>query len=127
MESAGGIKSGRRRRRAAPSRQAPQLDAFTLADTAAARPAFSFVDDDAIARLKARAFDLLDGHGVVVVHPKGAEALERAGATPGRDADRLRLPRQLVEEALAATPRDVTLYGKDPAKPAPIEISPSTT
>lgn len=116
MESVSGIKSGRRRRRAAPARQAPRLDAFTLADTAAARPAFAFIDDDAIARLQARAFDLLEGHGVVVVHPKGATALRRAGATPGRDGDRLRLPRQLVEEALAATPKEVTLCGKTAAR-----------
>jgi len=116
MESAGGIKSGRRRRRVAPPRQAPRLDAFTLADTAAARPVFAFIDDDAIARLTARAFDLLEGHGVVVVHPKGAETLKLAGATPGRDGNRLRLPRRMVEAALAATPKDVTLCGKLPAR-----------
>jgi len=116
MESAGGIKSGRRRRRVAPLRQASQLDAFTLADTAAARPVFAFIDDDAIARLTARAFDLLEGHGVVVVHPKGAETLKLAGATPGRDGNRLRLPRRMVEAALAATPKDVTLCGKLPAR-----------
>jgi trimethylamine:corrinoid methyltransferase-like protein len=116
MASAGGLTRARRRRRVAPLRQAPRLDAFTLADAAAARPGFGFIDDDAIARLKARAFDLLDGHGIVVAHPKGAEALEAAGATVGRDGDRLRLPRQLAEEALAATPKEVTLCGKEPAR-----------
>lgn len=69
MESVSGLKGGRRRRRVAPARQAPRLDAFTLAETPAARPAFAFIDDDAIARLTARAFDLLESHGVVVVHP----------------------------------------------------------
>lgn len=115
MEGARGPRSGRRRR-AAPVREAAPLDAFTLAATAAARPGFAFLDEDAIGRLKARAVDLLDDHGVVVVHPEGAAALKAAGAMAGRDGDRLRLPRGLIAEALAATPKEATLCGKTPAR-----------
>jgi len=83
---------------------------------AEARPRFGFLDDAAIAHLKARAFELLETHGVIIIHPVAAEALRKAGARPGSDADRLRLPRGLVEEALGATPREVALYGKKPSR-----------
>ncbi len=79
------------------------------------RAHFGFLDEAAIEKLKARAFDLLENYGVVFIHPLATEALKKAGATPGSGADRLRLPRQMVAEALAATPKQVTLHGKKPA------------
>ena len=55
---------------------------------------------------------MLEDHGVVIVHPVAVEALKKAGARAGRDSDRLRLPRELVEQALRASPKQVSLYGK---------------
>ncbi|MBK1635056.1 trimethylamine methyltransferase family protein [Rhodovulum adriaticum] len=86
----------------------PAADAFRLDTPAQAA--------DAVAVLRGRALDLLAGHGVVIRHPALQAALRRAGARPARDADRLRLPRPLVEEALAATPKTVALAGKIPAR-----------
>jgi len=87
-------------------------DAFHLDEGASVRPRFGFLDEAAIATLKNRAFELLENYGVVIVHPGAAKALQKSGAKPGTDADRLRLPRPLVEQALAATPKQVSLYGK---------------
>jgi trimethylamine--corrinoid protein Co-methyltransferase len=50
------------------------------------------------------------------VHEGAHAALVKAGATSGREAGRLRLPRELVTEALVATPRAVTLCGKRPER-----------
>jgi len=107
-----------RRRRSRDDRTASPApaDAFTLATGRPRRPAFDFLDDDAIALMKARAIDILDTRGVIVIHQDGAARLAKAGATPGDDANRLRLPRALVEEALEATPKSVTLCGKSPAR-----------
>ncbi len=101
-----------RRGRATPKPVAATPDAFTLASVSSSRPRFGLLDADNIAELKQRSFDLLQDYGVVVVHPTARAALKRAGARPGRDTDRLKLPQELVEQALAAAPKSVTLCGK---------------
>jgi len=108
--------TGRSRQRGSSRLARPErsTDAFTLAATTGARPRFGFLDDAAIERMRERAFELLAGHGVVIVHPAAAEALRKAGAKPGADGSRLRLPRELVEQAIAAAPKQVSLYGKKP-------------
>jgi trimethylamine:corrinoid methyltransferase-like protein len=106
----------RRRNRAVSAKSETKPDAFNLHRAKAARPRFGFLDDAAIEELKTRAFELLETWGVIVVHPVAAEALQEAGARLGSNAGRLRLPRQLVEEALGATPKQVSLYGKTPAR-----------
>ncbi len=116
MESRPEARPSRRRRRGAKPKTKTEADAFTLDGTSGPRPGFGFLSDAAIAKVKARAFDLLKNYGVVVIHPAAAEALKKAGAGAGRDSDRLRLPVTLVEEALAATPKKVTLCGKNTAR-----------
>ncbi|MCA8867128.1 MAG: trimethylamine methyltransferase family protein [Rhodobacteraceae bacterium] len=103
-----------RRGRGTPKEVAATPDAFTLSSTSSAHNRFGFLSDDNIAELKQRAFDLLSGYGVVIVHPKAHAALLAAGAKPGADPARLRLPQELVEQALAMAPKEVTLYGKKP-------------
>jgi len=73
-----------------------------------------------LGRLADRALNLLSQHGVVIIHPRAQAALLRAGAQPGRDADRLRLPSELVREALENTPTEVTLCGKQTGLDLPL-------
>ena len=40
----------------------------------------------------------------------------KAGAKPGADSGRLKFPRPLVEQALSAAPKQVSLYGKHPTR-----------
>ncbi|TCP41014.1 trimethylamine methyltransferase family protein [Rhodovulum marinum] len=94
----------------------PVADAFRLESQGGARAGLCFVPDHDIGRLCNRVLDLLDGHGVVIRHPGAAEALRRAGAAAGRDADRLRLPRAMVRAALEATPKAARLAGKTRAR-----------
>lgn len=113
-----GMASRRQNRRRGPLHVGAEIggDAFRGFAEPAARPGFAYLDDAAIARLKQAAFDLLADHGVAVAHEAAAAAMLAAGAREGREAGRLRLPRPLVEEALAATPKTVTLCGKTPAR-----------
>jgi len=114
MESPSMKRTNRRRGRATPEQPSPVPDAFTLNGASGVRPGFGFLDEAATRKLTSRTFELLEEYGVVVVHPLAAKALKKAGAKPGPDGDRLRLPRGLIHEALRATPKQVSLYGKTP-------------
>ncbi len=108
------IRPNRRRGGAEPAPTKPTPDAFTLNDKSNDRPPWGLLGDTAIEALKSRAFALLADYGVVVIHPVAIKALKNAGAKAGAEADRLRLPRELVEQALLAAPKQVSLYGKSP-------------
>ncbi|MDU8929177.1 trimethylamine methyltransferase family protein [Alisedimentitalea sp. MJ-SS2] len=86
-------------------------DAFNLG-RATGRVRAHQLNDGQIAEFRARALELLEDYGVVVIHPKAHAALIKAGATVGSAADRLKLPRGLVEEALRETPKEARLCGK---------------
>ncbi|MCB1356230.1 MAG: trimethylamine methyltransferase family protein [Maritimibacter sp.] len=102
----------RRPRRDRAAETPPVADAFHLA----ASPAAPTDPEAAQAAILDRAFRLLETHGVAVVHPAAHDALKHAGATEGTPTARLRFPRALVAEALAATPKSVLLAGKTPAR-----------
>ncbi|MDQ2089017.1 trimethylamine methyltransferase family protein [Marimonas arenosa] len=97
-------------------REGPRVaDAFHLSPRTGRTRARSLTEGQ-VAELRDRALELLESYGVVVIHPVAKAALRRAGARDGGGANRLRLPRALVEEALRETPKTVTLCGKDPLK-----------
>jgi len=104
----------KRRGRGVPKPEAPKPTAFRSSDLSSAGLRFGFLDADGIARMREKCLDLLADYGVVVIHPKAQAALRKAGATEGAGADRLRLPRELVEQALAEAPKEARLCGKDP-------------
>ena len=99
-------------RRARTVRQTTPASAFRLEPAMGPRVCFGFLDADEIAVLKERVFDILAGYGVVVLHPEARKAFLAAGAREGTDANRLRLPRGMIAEALAATPKSARLAGK---------------
>ncbi|MCB1350680.1 MAG: trimethylamine methyltransferase family protein [Maritimibacter sp.] len=105
-----------RRDRAAEAPRAP--DAFHLAAPAARRPrpAFAMGGPEARETILDHAFRLLETNGVALLHPAAHAALKKAGATEGMQATRLRFPRALVAEALAATPKSARLAGRTPAR-----------
>ena len=67
-----------------------------------------------MAFMQERVLALLEDYGVVVVHPTAQQAFLKAGAKTGSDTNRIRLPRELVKEALANTPKQALLAGKTP-------------
>ncbi len=78
------------------------------------RPVFGFYPEDQIEQLRERTFRLLETHGVAVEHEKACNLLTAAGATRASDGKCFKLPRKLVEEALAATPKTANLYARNP-------------
>ena len=106
----------RRRKRDVSEQTQVVADAFNLTEAPGIRPGYGFLDPNAIEILKTRAFDLLENYGIVIVHPGATEALLKAGAKPGSDSGRLKFPRPLVEQALSAAPKQVSLYGKHPTR-----------
>ncbi|UCH74901.1 MAG: trimethylamine methyltransferase family protein [Rhodospirillales bacterium] len=79
---------------------------------AAARPQFAYLDEAGLQRLVERSFELIAQRGVDVNYPTAAASLARAGCRVDPDERRVRIPRELAEEALAAVPRRTTLYSK---------------
>lgn len=104
----------KRRGRGTPKPTHATPDAFTLSTSSSATSRFGFLSEADIDELKTSSFDLLSDYGVVIVHPEAHGALIRAGAKQGSSADRLRLPRDLVEQAVAASPSNVSFCGKKP-------------
>jgi len=63
---------------------------------------------DAVAQIHRASLELLRDPGVRFEHEAVRSALLKAGATAGRAAQVLRIPRELVEDCLERTPRSVT-------------------
>jgi trimethylamine---corrinoid protein Co-methyltransferase len=108
-------KSRKRRGRANPPVTRSNADAFSLDPVLSGRAGFGFLDSDRMAFMRKRVLQLLGDYGVMVVHPAAHAALKKAGAVEGTTAGRLRLPEELVNEALTATPKTVRLAGKSRA------------
>ena len=104
-----------RRGRKNPPQSNKPADAFTQDQTFAQRPGFGFLDENRTEFMQDRVFSLLEDYGVVVVHPTARAAFLNAGAREGGDTNRIRLPRKLVQEALAETPKNALFAGKTPA------------
>lgn len=104
------------RRPRKPAHTAAVADAFHPALGAAPRPRFEMGGAEARAAIRDHALRLLQEHGVAVIHGDAHDALLKAGAQPGSTPERLRLPREMVEEALRETPKQVLLAGKTPGR-----------
>ncbi len=107
--------SRKRRGRNNPPVSRASADAFTLDHVISPRAGFGFLDATRLEFLKERCFRLLEDYGMMIVHPDAKAALLKAGAREGSDAGRLRMPRELVQQALRETPKSTTLAGKIPA------------
>lgn len=104
----------RTKRRSRVVRHSVTATAFRPEPAGFQRASFGFLSDDDIAIMKDRAEDVLADYGLVILHPDAQLRLLAAGAVAGAGANRLRLPRALIREALAATPKTARLAGKLP-------------
>ena len=69
--------------------------------------------DADVGRVVDAALRVLDESGMAVYSPTALEAFERAGARVEAETRRVRLPRSLVEDAIASNPSSITLYSRD--------------
>ena len=66
-----------------------------------------------VEKIAAAALRVLADSGLAVYSDTAFEALRTAGATVDAPSHRVRLPRAMVEDAVAANPSSVTLYSRD--------------
>ncbi len=71
------------------------------------------LDDQAVTRIADAAFEVLGRSGVAVYSKTATEALRVAGAEVDEATRIVRLPRSLVEDAIASNPSSITLCGRD--------------
>lgn len=118
-ETAGPVAAGqsRRDRLRRPEAPAGAGQPATLVNPAlgpapAVRPGFAYLSPDRIAALRDRTLRLLAQHGVAIDHEEARALLRAAGAGSSADGKRVLFPAAMVEAAIAAAPRSVTLCGK---------------
>lgn len=100
-------------KRARVVRESRVADAFRQEPEGRDRACFGFLSDGEVEFLKARVEDVLADYGVAILHPEAYRRFLEAGAKPGTDANRIRMPRELIREAMAATPKAVRLGGQE--------------
>ncbi|HEU4356447.1 MAG TPA: trimethylamine methyltransferase family protein, partial [Actinomycetota bacterium] len=76
-------------------------------------PTVGVLPTDELERIRAAALRVLEDLGVRIVSGSVIRRLKLAGARVG--ADRVRLPRPLVDEALRQAPRELVLAARDPS------------
>ncbi|MFW6169711.1 MAG: trimethylamine methyltransferase family protein [Planctomycetota bacterium] len=68
-----------------------------------------------VERIAAAAFEVLEKSGMAVYSKSAREAFRNAQAEVDEESKVVRLPRGLVEDAIASNPSSITLYGRDKA------------
>lgn len=85
------------------------------------RPRISLISEQLIDRVIDEALDVLEQVGVMVEHEEGHQLLLEAGAKGEQGAHQVRIPRALVEKALATTPRAIAVYDRQGNKAMRLE------
>jgi len=79
-------------------------------------PRVSLLDEAARHIVHERSLRVLEQTGVRFASPRALDVLRDAGCRVDDDSQIARIPRRLVEEAIAAAPKTVLLAGRDPAR-----------
>jgi trimethylamine--corrinoid protein Co-methyltransferase len=69
--------------------------------------------DAGIRRIADAALEVLETSGMAVYSPTALDALEAAGAQVDRDSHIVKMPRSVVEDAIASNPSSITLCARD--------------
>ncbi|MEM7345566.1 MAG: trimethylamine methyltransferase family protein [Chloroflexota bacterium] len=70
--------------------------------------------DEGIQRIHTASLEVLERTGIEVMPSECREIFRAAGANIDEDANRVYIPRSMVEDALALAPNEVVLCGRDP-------------
>ncbi|MFW6135518.1 MAG: trimethylamine methyltransferase family protein [Chloroflexota bacterium] len=84
------------------------------------RPLVEYLTDAEVEGVHERSLHILENTGIEVDHQQGLELLDQAGAAVDHETRRVRIPRQLVEQALDTVPSGFTLAARDPDKDCPL-------
>ena len=86
-----------------------------------AAPLYRPLSEDGVRKVAEAAFEVLAKSGMWVYSPTALEAFRSAGAQVDADGLTVRLPRSLVEDAIASNPSSVTLCSRDGRRDAVLE------
>jgi trimethylamine--corrinoid protein Co-methyltransferase len=81
-----------------------------------AYPRMEVLSTDQVEAIHLASLDLLENHGMRVLHPEARDLLEGAGATVDRDSQMVRFDRAMVMDCIARAPGEFTLHARNPAK-----------
>ncbi|MBM3144142.1 MAG: hypothetical protein FJ010_04060 [Chloroflexi bacterium] len=84
------------------------------------KPYLKYLSDVQIEEIHEGSLRLLENTGVMVDHQEGLKFLEKHGAKVDHQTKRVRIPRQLVSQALATVPDRFTLAARNPEKDCPL-------
>ncbi|MDP6776980.1 MAG: trimethylamine methyltransferase family protein [Candidatus Latescibacteria bacterium] len=79
------------------------------------------LSDGDLRRVAEAAFEVLEKKGMAVYSPTAFDALKDAGAAADAETRTVRMPRSMVEDAIATNPSSITLWARDPAYHAVLE------
>ena len=83
------------------------------AETQRSRAFYQPLSQNDVHKIADAALEVLAKSGLVVYSPSALSAFEAAGANVDRESRTARLPRSLVEDAIASNPSSITLYARD--------------
>ncbi len=76
-------------------------------------PQFRVLSERQIEKLYQATLECLNRTGINVLNAEARRLLAEAGARPEKDGVRVRIPPHLIQDAVAASPRSFTLWGRD--------------
>ena len=79
------------------------------------------LSDGDLRRIADAAFEVLEKKGMAVYSPIAFDALKAAGASADEETRTVKMPRSMVEDAVASNPSSITLCARDPAFNAVLE------
>ena len=82
-------------------------------------PSMTLLTQPQLETLHGAVLDVLENTGVAMTHPQGLEILAKAGCQV--EDNRVRIPRGLVEKALASAPKKVVMSNRDGSKSLELE------
>ncbi|MEM3038159.1 MAG: trimethylamine methyltransferase family protein [Thermoplasmata archaeon] len=76
-------------------------------------PEFRVLSDEEIHRIDAASLDILSGTGIKIMNHEALLALKSAGASINEHTEIVKIPEDVIREALGSAPRRVVLFGRD--------------
>jgi trimethylamine--corrinoid protein Co-methyltransferase len=84
-------------------------------DTIMQRPALKILTEEGQERIHRAALTILADIGMQVMHEEALGLLRRAGCAVDREG-RVKIPREIVDQALRSAPREIHVYNRDGAR-----------
>ena len=84
------------------------------------KPLIRYLSDAQVEEIHERSLHLLETTGIEVDHEEGLKALDKAGAKVDYETRRVRIPRELVAQALETVPESFTLAARNPERDCPL-------